>query len=308
MRRAPWAWVLVAPAAAWALLRLFGVERGFALVALAAFTPYAAVLAAAATLVALALRRRLAALVGALSLAVPVAVVVPRMRPDAPDPASGPVIRVLSANVLHGSVAPADLLALARAQRADVLAVQELTPELDAVLRSAYPHRIAEPRPAVEGTGLYARLPLDRAPSPAGTAFAQVAATIRLPGGTGARLLSVHPRAPVGPAAIDGWRSDLRALPRAPRAGPPAILAGDFNATLDHRELRRILATGYEDAGDEAGGGLRPTWPRGRTALPPSVTIDHILASARVRVRAYDVLELPRSDHRAVLAELQLPS
>ena len=44
------------------------------------------------------------------------------------------------------------------------------------------------------------------------------------------------------------WRGDLRALPPATPDGPLRILAGDFNATLDHAELRRLLDTGYEDA------------------------------------------------------------
>ena len=43
---------------------------------------------------------------------------------------------------------------------------------------------------------------------------------------------------------------------RRPRPdGPPRILAGDFNATLDHALLRRLLATGYVDAADRDGRG-----------------------------------------------------
>ena len=31
------------------------------------------------------------------------------------------------------------------------------------------------------------------------------------------------------------------------------ILAGDFNATLDHAELRRLIGRGYHDAAEQAG-------------------------------------------------------
>ena len=45
------------------------------------------------------------------------------------------------------------------------------------------------------------------------------------------------------------------------RRGDGRILAGDFNATLDHPELRAVLDRGYVDAADAASGGLKPTWP-----------------------------------------------
>ncbi len=86
------------------------------------------------------------------------------------------------------------------------------------------------------------------------------------------------------------------------------ILAGDFNATLDHPELRAVIERGYTDAADAAGAGLRPTWPappRNRRALP--LTIDHVLVDRRVRVERVTVVRIPHSDHRAVIAELRLP-
>ena len=90
--------------------------------------------------------------------------------------------------------------------------------------------------------------------------------------------------------------------------GDGRILAGDFNATLDHPELRALLDRGYVDAADAAGAGLKPTWPAPprKRALP--LTIDHILVDRRVRVERVTVVRIPRSDHRAVIAVLRLPS
>jgi endonuclease/exonuclease/phosphatase (EEP) superfamily protein YafD len=105
---------------------------------------------------------------------------------------------------------------------------------------------------------------------------------------------------------VAAWRGDMRALPRATPQGPVRILAGDFNATLDHAELRRLLDSGYEDAAAEVGAGLRATWPHGRR-LPPPVAIDHVLADARCGVREFSVHPIPGTDHRAVVAELVLP-
>ena len=80
------------------------------------------------------------------------------------------------------------------------------------------------------------------------------------------------------------------------------MLAGDFNATFDHAEFRRLLGRGYRDAAEQAGVALRPTWRVGRT-LPPTVAIDHVLADRRIRVVSARSVAIPGSDHRGVLAD-----
>jgi endonuclease/exonuclease/phosphatase family metal-dependent hydrolase len=122
-------------------------------------------------------------------------------------------------------------------------------------------------------------------------------------GGGRVAVQAVHPLPPITASSVRSWRATLRTLPPA-RRGPPRVIAGDFNATLDHRELRRLLDTGYADAADVTGGGLRTTWPVQRRR--PPVTIDHVLADERLAVLRYEVHELPGTDHRAVLAELAL--
>jgi endonuclease/exonuclease/phosphatase family metal-dependent hydrolase len=83
------------------------------------------------------------------------------------------------------------------------------------------------------------------------------------------------------------------------------VLAGDFNATLDHALFRSVLRLGYADAALQAGNALAPTWgPAGRLAL---ITIDHVLVDRRCAVLASSVHAVPGSDHRAVFAEVRLP-
>ena len=89
------------------------------------------------------------------------------------------------------------------------------------------------------------------------------------------------------------------------RDGPLRVLAGDFNATLDHDALRGLIARGYVDAADATGSGLKPTWPVGKR--PPGITIDHVLVDRRIAVRSYGVHEVRGSDHRAIVAELRVP-
>jgi endonuclease/exonuclease/phosphatase family metal-dependent hydrolase len=87
----------------------------------------------------------------------------------------------------------------------------------------------------------------------------------------------------------------------------PVIMAGDFNATLDHARFRALLRLGYADAAVQAGRGLVPTWgprPGGELAM---LAIDHILLDPRCAVRAVSAHKLPGTDHRALFAKIQLP-
>ena len=303
------AWLLVAACGAWAAVRLLGLERGFPLVPLIAYTPLAAVAAVAAAGVAALLRERAAAIAAAVLAALLVVTVAPRALggPSEPDGPAGPRLRVLSANMHFGTGSPEALVALARRLRADVLSVQELTPELAVELDAAglaelMPERVAAPVPRSAGIGLYARFPLSPGSAP-GSRTNPLAVAIAQLGDTRVELVAVHAPAPLR-GHVAEWRADLRALP--PAGGTLRILAGDFNATLDHAELRRLLDTGYEDAADEVGAGLRATWPDGRR-FPPPVAIDHVLADERSGVREFSVHPLPGTDHRAVFAEVVLP-
>jgi endonuclease/exonuclease/phosphatase family metal-dependent hydrolase len=130
-------------------------------------------------------------------------------------------------------------------------------------------------------------------------------AVVRPPGADPIDVAVAHPPPPSGPDNMRAWQVGLRVLPPATPEGGLRILLGDFNATLDHSEMRRIVDTGYRDAADVTGTGLQPTWPGG--AIPPPVTIDHVLVDQRIGVGDLDVHGLPGSDHRAVEADLQLP-
>jgi endonuclease/exonuclease/phosphatase (EEP) superfamily protein YafD len=312
VRRAA-AWIVVLPWAAWAVVRLFGLERGYPLVPLVAFTPLATVAAALSVVVAGVLRRPFPALVAVAATVALAAAVVPRIRAD-PEPdrgaAAGPRLRVMTLNVRFGLADPRAVVSLVRRERVDVLALEEITPELDVELHAAGLDRLLRARAGAPGVGatgtvLYSRRPLARLQAPRTTNVA-AAGIVAVPGAPPAEIYAVHMSAPFDAARTARWKRDLRALPEAATPGALRIIAGDLNATLDHAELRRVLATGYEDAADEAGAGLHPTWPRGQR-FPPGVTIDHVLADARCGVGEVRTFDVPGTDHRALLAELVLP-
>ncbi len=305
------AWALALACAAWTLARLLDVEFGFPGAALLAFTPVVAAGSVLVTVVAVALRVWLAAALALLSAIALGAAVAPRITDDRADGASaGRPLRVLTANVANGRVSATDLLALARRGRVDVLSLQEVTPILDAALRTEgrealLPHAVAKPRGDSAGTALYSRFPLEEIPPPEPTRQAPSAARLRFPSGSTIEVFSLHPPAPTSGASVAEWRRELQDMPPARPSERPRLLAGDFNATFDHPEFRALLATGYVDAAERDGKGLRGTWPHGRV-VPPPVVIDHVLVDDRCAVTDAQIFTMEGSDHRAVLAVLDL--
>ncbi|MEU9515197.1 endonuclease/exonuclease/phosphatase family protein [Micromonospora sp. NPDC048169] len=307
-------WLAVAPVAAWALIRLTGLERG-PLVQAIAFTPYVAATAPVVALAALALRRRAPAAVAVLAALALIGAVAPRAIPGDRPAADGPTVRLLTANLRLGSADPAALVDLVRRRRVDVLTVQELTPplaaELDRLgLATLLPHRSSNPEVGSTGSGVYARHPLRDGGHRRnqGFFFTQAYATVAVPGAPPLRVESAHPAAPYALDVVPDWWTDQRAQPPATPDGGLSVLAGDFNATLDHAALRDLITTGYTDAADAAGAGFGGTWgPYDGDPIPP-ITIDHVLVDRRVAVVAAGTFPVPGSDHRALLAELRLPA
>jgi endonuclease/exonuclease/phosphatase (EEP) superfamily protein YafD len=308
-------WALVAIGLLWVIVRLFGLERGYPLVPLIAYTPYVAALAVPVAAAAAALRMWPAAAAAALVAVALAIVVLPRAfgSGDSVDRSAGERLDVLAANLMLGNADPEALVELVRRERIDILAVQELTPGAAVALRRAgIAHLLAKralfPEPGSAGSGLYSRYPL-RSAVPGDTVadgFAMPRASLDIPGAGSVGLVSVHPVPPTSSAQTGTWEDGLRSLPPATPEADPWILAGDFNATLDHAELRDLLDSGYVDAADATGEGLSATWPS--DLIPPPVTIDHVLADERIAVADASVHELPGSDHRAVSAEVYLPA
>ncbi|HEY0003116.1 MAG TPA: endonuclease/exonuclease/phosphatase family protein [Actinoplanes sp.] len=308
-----WCWLLPLPGLLWAVIRLGGWERGL-LVPLFAFTPYVAVWSWLPVVLAFGTRRWTAggvALIAALALT---AAVLPRALASGDrGPSTGVPLGVMTSNMLYGQADPETIVRLVRKHEVAVLAVQEFTPDgrralADAGLGDLLPYSSLADEPGSPGSGVYSRFPVTAAGARRnGGGFQQAYATIDVPGAGAVAVESAHPLAPYALNVLGHWHADLRAQPRPAEDGPPSILLGDFNATLDHGPLRALLAAGYRDAAEAAGRGLIPTWPANRRPVPP-VTIDHVLVDERIGVRRVSVHRIPKSDHRAVVAQLTVPA
>lgn len=308
----PLAWLAIAPFTVWAIIRLAGLERGTSMVQLISATPYVAAASVLAILPAVASRSRAAVTVAVATSALMAMMVLPRAIPSAPS-TTGPTLRILTANLFHGLGDARSLVDLVRRLRADILSAQELTPEavqaLDAAgLSVLMPYRHLQDAPGSSaGGGIFSRRPLRKLPDftpPDGHHMPR--ARIDLPGERSVEIINVHVISPLGTDVVR-WRADLALLPAPSSASATIrILAGDFNATLDHAALREILRRGYVDAAAATGNGLHGTWPADRR-VPPFIAIDHVLYDQRASAVSTSVHTVPGSDHRAVFAELRLP-
>jgi endonuclease/exonuclease/phosphatase family metal-dependent hydrolase len=192
-----------------------------------------------------------------------------------------------------------------------VLAIQELTPQMVSWLAAAglaqlLPFSHLDPRSRWSGAGLWARWPLTQLPPVPGLSGAAPRARIDPPGGRPVTLTAVHPLAPTdGHAAI--WQREL-ALIRQTLAGAdgPQVVAGDFNASRDHRPFRDLLAAGYRDCADSGQHRSWPgfTWPAAGSMLPV-MRLDHVLVSRTATVRMTRAIRVPHTDHHGVLAAIE---
>jgi endonuclease/exonuclease/phosphatase (EEP) superfamily protein YafD len=295
---------------------LLGLDQSLPFAVLVAFRPHLAVATAViALLVVLRWRRaRPEAVAVVLVSLVAVALVVPKAVARLPSPESGPAVSVLTFNVDRGG---ADVSALAdtiRRSRPDVVVLPEAAARYEALLTRAIPdlgyrpYLAARPgAPDVNGVVVLSAASM-------GPLVTRVIAQsgfdpwLELTGGRlgSRRLVAVHISAPVT-GKIGSWSRELAQLQTwcGPGAGP-VVLAGDFNATLDHSGFRSGTR-GCRDAGAQSGQGLIATW---NAAWPRwfGAQIDHVLTGGGPEPTGMTVLDLPGSDHRAVLASVRLVS
>ncbi|NUT33688.1 MAG: endonuclease/exonuclease/phosphatase family protein [Hamadaea sp.] len=307
-------WLFAAGVTGWAIARLAGLDRWFPAAQLISFTPYVTVVALLGTALLGAARRWRALAVAGTATLVLVACVAPRVLPDTGSGGDGPVLRVASVNVFIGGTDPAAIVATAREQRVDLLAVQEMTPQWlaaadEAGIGEMFPQRFTAAEYGAGGSALFSRFPLADAGSYLNAQgwFQQAYGTLTVPGAAPVRLESVHAASPYSAEMTPDWRETLRKAPPATPDGTVRVLLGDFNATLDHSLLRKLIGTGYRDAAETTGKGLVGTWgPYDGKPVPP-VAIDHVLADERIGVRSFDAFTIDGGDHRLIVAELALP-
>ena len=236
----------------------------------------------------------------------------PQFVGDNPAPPDGatPLV-VMTTNFYAGDADAAEVVRVVEAWDVGLLVVNEvtfgtLTDMEDAGIDDLLPYRIGEPNGAVDGTMVFAREPLGPA-TRLDTTFQSWQVDVG-EGDDAITLLAVHPIAPVPPAGASTWRAEHATLLAAAESSAADLVLGDMNASPDHATMRAWRAAGYRDSLELVNAGWSPTWPsNGITPVPgvhpPAVIqIDHVLVGPALAVTDSSTINVPGSDHRAVVA------
>ena len=225
--------------------------------------------------------------------------------------------RIATYNLNFGLGGDPDGLAAIDQLGADVVLLQESNDAWQAALDhdGRYPYRrfgAPEGWPA-SGLGVLSRFPIeqvDQLPATAGPFFAW-RIVVRTPGGP-VQVLDVHLRPPISDRGswVVGYFTTpaVRAREIADRLAVldpalPAIVAGDFNETLDGRAIGVLRDRGFSDAVGRPG---EPTWHWPLGAIELRQDFDHIFTDAHFHALASGIVHAGRSDHWPVWADLAL--
>ena len=227
--------------------------------------------------------------------------------------AAGSSLVIGSCNVERGTTAAEAIAGTLLAADVDVLLVQEYTPDLATAFRStgllaAYPHVREDPDEGWFGAAILSRHPILTSERRELGQRPMTLATLDVDGEQ-VVVVNVHTQAPIYGRDVTPWRTaflDLTAVAR--EAEGLLVMAGDWNATLRHQPLRRLLRTGIVVDAHLASRRRRVprTWPTGRRH-PPLLCLDHMLISPLIEVTAAAALPIAGTDHKALRIALRLP-
>lgn len=279
--------------------------------ALEAGVPYVAVGSLCTALGAVWRRRWIPATVAGLGVIAMAGPLIARARPnEQPAVPNAVSVTVMSLSLRHGQALPAEVVGLIRSHSVDVAVLGELTPAaLEALdgagLAEELGHRQAVAAPGSAGLGTFSRQ--QSRWDPEITYRPWLPSQVSTGMNRWLRVEALHGPAPrPRTTRFLRTREIVQRLPGPWFGGKPAIVVGDFNATLDNHVLRTLLGRGYRDAADETGAGLKATW----TGLGgiARLQLDHVFVAPGVAVKSVDVVRVSGTDHRALLARLLVPT
>jgi endonuclease/exonuclease/phosphatase (EEP) superfamily protein YafD len=300
-------WAVVIIIAAVGVIRVRGaghIGRG---AVVAAATPFFFVFSWPVAVIALLERAWILAIAAMLLVGCQVAWVYQRRRrsPTGTDP----IVTVFTVNASFRNPDIGLIAEEIAASSADVVIVLELTTDHVATLSAsgaldAHRWNLVLPQGrGAWGIGLWSKVPVRDLGQWDLQGVPQLRGQLQLAGNRSLSIVAVHVPAP-WPGSARRWVAGLAELGHVVGLETrPVVVAGDLNATWDHRPFRDLMATGLRDAAVEAGRGWARTWPSARRAVP-FLRLDHILIAGDVAVAAYRTGPAQGSDHRSVMAEL----
>jgi endonuclease/exonuclease/phosphatase (EEP) superfamily protein YafD len=219
------------------------------------------------------------------------------------------LLRVVTANARFANTDHAAMVAWLSRSDADIIALQEITPQWVVALEPlapSYPYRKVIPRDDPYGIALLSRWPIDDVQPVdfADDGLPSLVANVDVHGRR-LRVIALHTRWPVVPelqVARDRVLQQAAAL--ALTQPELTILLGDLNLTPYAPAFARLVTeSGLRDA--FAGEAWRPTWQAG--FWPLALPIDHVLVPRGSCITEHEIGPDVGSDHRPLQVTLRLP-
>jgi vancomycin resistance protein VanJ len=247
--------------------------------------------------------------------------------PNAHEQPEGPVLTVMTYNLLGFNNDPEGVVEALLASDADIIGLSELNRPVAAAiareLREAYPHQTLDPQDGVTGSGVISRLPFKRVATGELRDVGWISPpTVLELEFEGEQVLFVRVHSASGAPHFEARERQARLLADFAAAQErPVIIAGDFNTT-DRNDSYAILTEHLYDAWEKAGSGLGNTFPGvSREVTPGSsrpdmlgidvpkwlIRIDYVFCTydweaVDARIGPWD----GNSDHRPVIADVTL--
>lgn len=230
-------------------------------------------------------------------------------------------LKVMTFNVHYSNRNAEDIANLIRAEKPDIIALQEVTDELAAPLLreldSDYPYSRVESS-YQRAPVLISRYPLESQPKPS-AAWRSQRAIVMTPSGQ-ITIWNIHPKPAVKPS---GWKIQTETIAAVvatlTKVDSPTIVLGDFNAT-NQAENYGLIAKHLTEVHRAVGQGFGFTFPEPDVVqllipwstpashmISPIIRIDHIFVSDHfVPQETYVIPHGFGSDHRPVVATLRI--
>lgn len=205
---------------------------------------------------------------------------------------------VLTANTLYQVEDVGPMAAQLLDQPADIVAIQEFTPALEAALAgSSLPFRYLDAQPGPTGMAIFSRFPLEDVRTREDRRWVRA----RIDGWA---VYVVHTSPPLS-AELTRQRVEqlARLASEIRQETEPVVVLGDLNIGPDSPSFLAFLRqAGLVDVVDRCARGWTGTW--GPPALPALIRLDHVLVSEALTCGEVTVLPRAGSDHAPILAHL----
>lgn len=308
-------WVFAIWMLFWNIFRIWPGERLWPVALVNYFTPWFGLILIPLLIISFLAEERILSVVLLIAFILIAIRYLPYLVSSSSDPPPENSMRVMAFNIFQRNSDLEAITAIILEQDPDILALQELTPEISEQLllslEENYPYHTLDLQTGVEGQGLFSRYPINQVSDLPDYNF--LSARVETPSGP-VHIFNIHTPT-LFPTT---WDKDIKIqrsfieelMSDVGLSEEPVIVLGDFNTT-PQSENYAILTSGLTDAFTESGRGLGfgyPARPKFGVDLPtPIVRIDYIFINPLFKSFETRVLkESGGSDHRPVITSLIL--